>query len=253
MFDDVVAATGGAASGGQSSGGASSIGGSGGFVSSGGTVGLGGSVGSGGFAGFPAGGTAGTGGFVTGGTAGTLSMIDDFEDRNSSILPVEGRSGNWHAFYDATPGALITWSIRNAGRVGSLSALNFNGGVFTDWGAGVDVPIAGGGAYDASRFSGIAFWARTSAASSREVRLSVVDAHTTPEGGSCEVCFDHFGRWMVLSDSWQRYEFRWDQLTQMGWGDLFSEVQASAIYAIQFSTRADARFDVWIDDLAFFH
>jgi hypothetical protein len=246
---------GGTATGGASTAGSGGIAvggsaGAGAIAGNGGTAGAAGSGAVGGIAG-AAGGSAGAAG-ASGGSIG-LSMIDDFEDQNQFLLPIDGRSGQWSSFSDGTPGGELGFSILRAARPASNYALNLAGRGFTAWGAGVGFGLNRGGPYDASIYRGVTFWARIDSGSDTAVRLNVVDEHTTPEGGFCSACWDHFGRWIVLRQEWQRFVFRWDQLAQSGWGDLWSNVEPGAIYGMHFITRSNASFDVWIDDIAFFY
>jgi endoglucanase len=90
-----------------------------------------------------------------------------------------------------------------------------------------------------------------STGSSQFVRVDLPDVNTVPEGGICTNCWDHFGRWIVLTTTWQRFTFRWDQLSQSGWGDIEASIDESALYSMQFLLQANASYTVWIDDIAF--
>jgi hypothetical protein len=125
----------------------------------------------------------------------TDDLISDFTTDNG-VYPVDGRQGGWYTYGDrsglgtltpmeggAAPPDLDTGNPNCSGP-GSLHVISTG---FADWGSamGVDfVPMtttdAGGaakGTYDASRYRGIAFWAR-SAMPIPFVQVSVLDPYT---------------------------------------------------------------------------
>jgi hypothetical protein len=144
------------------------------------------------------GGTGGTGGGGAGGTSlcpPTDDLISDFAVDNG-VFPVDGRKGGWYTYADdsgfgtltppegggATPDA--DNGNPNCSGPGSLHVTSMG---FSDWGSamGVDfvmaVPTDGGGnakgTYDATKYRGIAFWARA-AAPIPFVQVSVLDPYT---------------------------------------------------------------------------
>jgi hypothetical protein len=93
---------------------------------------------------------------------GTLPSLDDFNDGDLVLRPVEQRVGSWYSFTDQTAGC-AKLSVEKGD---SSSALHFTGGGFDKWGAGFCVALAWslaeGGlcTYDVSAYSGIRFRAR---------------------------------------------------------------------------------------------
>jgi hypothetical protein len=102
-------------------------------------------------------------------------IISTFEDGTGSVMQVAGRGGGFYMFNDMTgtqtpaPGALP--DAKPVTRCESKFALCMSGSGFTTWGAGLGTDFApttaaaGGTAtkmtYDASKYTGVSFWART--------------------------------------------------------------------------------------------
>jgi hypothetical protein len=220
------------------------------------------------------GGTGGTstttaGGSSTGGAPAGLSMIDDMEDGDGSILASEGRKGAWYTYNDETATAMQEPAVglpfemapNNPPRDGSAFSANTKGSGFMTWGSGYgfDFNNAGAGttkaAYDASMYAGITFYARIGAGSTGAVRFNVGDGNTTPEGGVCAVgkCSDDFGKDINLTEAWQRFDIKFADMTQVGWSMvLLPALDAKTLYSVHFQTGIDKSFDLWVDDVAFF-
>ena len=125
-------------------------------------------------------------------------LISDFKMDNG-VFPVDGRSGGWYTYGDKAGFGTINppeggaalpdldTGNPNCSGPGSLHVISMG---YNDWGSamGVDfmpkvVTDAGDvakGTYDASKYKGIAFWAR-SAAPIPFVQVSVMDTYTIPE------------------------------------------------------------------------
>jgi endoglucanase len=105
------------------------------------------------------------------------------------------------------------------------------------------------GAYDASRYDGISFWAKGPG----HVRLELPDGDTTPEGRKCKDCYNDFGVELALAPGWQRYSVKFAWLVQrQGWGDPRPELDAKSLFAIEWQFGTKGRdFDVMIDDVRF--
>jgi hypothetical protein len=213
------------------------------------------------------GGHAGSGGSGAGGAPGGDSLIDDMEDKDGSILGIEGRQGAWYTYNDETAGGTqapevgkdFAMATLAPPRGDSTAAANTSGEGFTDWGAGVGFDLDNTGTtkatYDASAFSGIKLYAKIGPGSSKSLRINVVDKQTAPEGGICKEadaeCFDDFGAGVALTEEWKEITLAFADLTQQGFGKKFDAVDASALYAIHFQVDAGSKFDLWIDDVSF--
>ena len=208
-----------------------------------------------------AGGAAGSGGSVR------SPLIDDMEDGDNEILLSGGRIGYWFIANDETPAgtqlpaaADMPMTAIDPPREGSSFGANSSGSGFTEWGAefGFDLNNASGeaGAYDASTYTGIRFFARVGPGSVPNVRVNVADVHTVPQGGFCNEaaneCYDHFGSTLLLGQDWQPIELAFADLTQEDFGTPAPEgLQRDQLYGIYFGLEANVTFDVWIDDVSF--
>lgn len=195
---------------------------------------------------------------------GQEGMIDDGEDGNNQNLPEGNRGGYWYTFRDKK-GTTIepvagedggTFAMSEGGKSSQFAA-RFHGKI------GTGAPLFGGmgmnfidpkGAYDASKYAGISFWAKKGETSTPKVRLKVPDSNTDPDGGVCQECFNDFGGDLTLTTEWKQYIFPWKTMKQMpGWGNPRKpHITPSKIYGIQFQVNVpSANYDIFIDDLKF--
>jgi endoglucanase len=191
-------------------------------------------------------------------------MLDDGEDGNNQNLPIGDRGGYWYTFRDKK-GTTIeptagedggTFAMSEGGH-NSQFAARFHGKI------GTGAPLFGGmgmnfvdpkAPYDASKYAGIAFFARRGENSTPKVRLKVPDSNTDPDGGACTECFNDFGGDLNLTTDWKMYIYPWKSMKQMpGWGNPRKpHVNQAKIYGIQFQVNVpSANYDIYIDDLKF--
>jgi hypothetical protein len=221
-------------------------------------------------------GTGGDGSMTSGGTGGTgasmapmdVSMIDDMEDKDGSILAAEGRVGAWYTYNDTTG-----TQVPPAGQMGfdmteltpprdtSTYAANTSGSGFTTWGAGIGFDLNNDGSakqpYDASAYKGVTFWAKAGTGGIKNIRMNVQDAQTAPEGGICDKtatkgCNDHRGTAVLLTEEWKQFTFAFDAMKVVGFGQTFPTFQTNKLFAIQFQASQNVKFDIWLDDVAFY-
>ena len=251
--------TGGTTTGGTETGGSTTGGSTTGGTTTGGTT---------------TGGTA-TGGTATGGTGGGLSatcpavtpmagnipLIDNLEDGDAAIMSVDSRVGFWLTNNDRTPaaqqnpplGAFAPTTVSAHG--GNYSARTWGGG-FASWAvlrAQLQISEAGQCRYDASRYTGISFWARSGSNFGTPIGVSVATSATVSSdyGGSCELdCFDYHFFHIVPTTSWVRYQAPWTALKQKGWGTPAAFDSAGLMY-VEFAFT-DLPFDFYVDDLSFY-
>jgi len=220
-----------------------------------------------------AGGAATTGGppgsdGASGGGA-KQELIDDMNDGDGSILATSGRVGAWYTYNDATPMAMqkppvmMPFAMQTGGRDGMGYAAATSGSGFTLWGAGMGFNLHDPGdgmngsakvTYDASAYTGVAFWAKAGPGSVTSMRVNVSDKNTDPAGAVCapaDKCNDHFGKDLHLTETWALYTMTFDELLQLGWGQSFKALDVSHLYAVQFQVAKGVTFDVWLDDVAF--
>lgn len=186
--------------------------------------------------------------------AGKLPRLDDFDDENLLLAPVEDRVGTWYDFSDGTAGC-ANLKVEN---VASSPALHFTGSGFSKWGAAFGVALAwsmsqnGLCTYDLSAYSGIRFRARGNAT----VRMNVASRESAfkSAGGDCadsEGCFDQQGRNIPLSSNFQEFEVPFCSLAQRGFGAPLGPLDRSKVTNLNFLVQSTSSFDVWVDDLEF--
>ena len=200
-----------------------------------------------------------------------LDLIDDMEDDDNMILNVEGRSGVWDTFDDSTPGAtqlpatgqfemkLLDVAPHQNDRYSAYT----KGSGFTAWGAFMTVYMkADLSAYDASAFSGLAFYARIGAGTDSTMRVRFVGSDTDPSGGQCDpngsvqtACYDHFLQDVTgLSHTWSHYELYFVDFHQTGVGKQFPSIDLRHMLSLDFLFPGETsgnNFELWVDDLAF--
>ncbi len=258
---------------------------SGGDMSEAGKGGLAASAGGSAGNGTTAGGTGGTGGTAVAGAnsggagssgiagsaggppTGTGDLIDGFEDDDLTLEQTSGRGGVWYLFDDQTVGSagptpLVCSPLTGAPADLGLYALHITATGFTGFGSGLGVDFrAGKKVYDASKFTGIRFWAKVGVGKNTKHRVQVADATTDVAGGKCnaavsapngEKCDDHFGFNATFTTSWAQYVLRFDQLAQIGWGNPAPAITKTAVYGLQVTAKAKLEVDLWLDQIEFF-
>jgi endoglucanase len=190
------------------------------------------------------------------------AKIEDGEDNNNQILVQGDRAGYVYTYADAqgttmTPAGGGVFTMSPGGANGSQYALHMSGQlassgiVFAAIGLNFADPR---GPYDASKYKGVAFFAKKGPGSTSKVRIKLPDKNTDPDGGVCAACANDFGMQLSLSEEWQKFIVPFSALRQeSGWGNPRPRsVSPEAVYALQFQVNDKGKpFDVWIDDLAF--
>lgn len=184
---------------------------------------------------------------------GSCPLIDDLEDGDNKILPVEGRSGSWYAYNDGTGTTTPTEFETSADtRTGSTKALHTTGADHTDYGGGFGFSMA---CVDATAYSGMSFMAKGTG----KLYVTVATAETRPKGsgGDCVSahCNDNFGKIFELTADWAQYSLTWDELYQVGWGDpatfYDSHIVGADFSAYNPGDGLPYGWDFWIDDVSF--
>lgn len=192
-------------------------------------------------------------------------MISDCESANKTNF-IEGRGGYWYTFLDTKDnGGSQIWPL--SGALGGTFEMSEGGANGTAHSArmkgtigGADIVYAGmgmnfvdpKGTYDASKYKGIAFWAKKNGESTPHVRLKVPDVQTDPDGGICHQCFNDHGMNLTLTDDWVYYTVPFKAMTQEDWGPKDSGIDPSKIYGIQFQVNEKgAKFDISVDEIQF--
>lgn len=193
-------------------------------------------------------------------------LIDDMEDGNGSIAADDGRVGAWYTYNDATATGTQTPAVKMPFMMTELPeprdtskyAANSKGSGFTVWGAGFGFDLNNSGttksAYDASKYTGITFWAKVGTGSTTTVRFNIGDKNTTPEGGVCmpATCSDDFGQSLTLTESWQQFTIKFADMKAENWSKQnLAAIDKSALYAVHFQAGPMTTFDIWVDDISF--
>jgi hypothetical protein len=125
--------------------------------------------------------------------------------------------------------------------------------------ASADVP------FDISAYSRIVFWGMSAVSNTVKVQISNDD--TVPSGGKCgqsdasaDQCWDNFAKFVTPTPTWQRFEVKFSDLQQDGWGHpvpsgIFDPTTAHGInFQVLGPASASAppvSADFWIDDIYF--
>jgi endoglucanase len=183
-------------------------------------------------------------------------LIDDLEDGDSQIAKLEEREGYWFTSADPEGSTILPkgdFKPDGASFNESKRAAHMHGKMAR---SGKSLYVVLGfaflnpkGNYDASKYKGISFWAKGPG----KVRFQVPDVDTSPEGDKCTDCYNHFGVDLFLTDKWTRYTIPFDRMAmQPGWGDPAPEVNAKALFGVQWQFNTPgADYDVWVDDVEF--
>jgi hypothetical protein len=194
-------------------------------------------------------------------------LIDDFEigDLPSDLLiaKVAPRDGYWvrgSDLYDPTyaSGTLITEKSTRCPARGDWSG-HFEAHGFTNWNinwtAVFRAAASGNNAtpFDARAYGGISFWAAFGGDNGTDfaVPVGVTTMDNAWNGGICSsTCMDFYGTTVPLTHGWRRYQIRFAELAQAGWG----APQVPVIREDQmvgFIIWPRQQFDIWIDDVRF--
>jgi hypothetical protein len=182
---------------------------------------------------------------------GRAPLIDDFEDGDDALAPLEHRAGFWRwARESDAPGtapALIPVP-RPAPLPRNKLALHVKGGPLFDWGATVEVNFRPP-CYDATSYDGLELQARGPG----RVYVALREVGDIPplEGGTCEGdCYNAHVVKIDLARDWRGYQVRWAELHPRGIGK--PALDASRLHSVAFLIRAeDTPYDLWLDDVRF--
>jgi hypothetical protein len=194
-------------------------------------------------------------------------LLDGFEDEDLTLEQTSGRGGVWYLFDDGTVGTLgptpLVCSLLVAAppELGQYG-MHVTASGFTSFGTGLGVDFrAGKKPYDGSKLSGIRFWARVGDGKNTRHRLQIADATTDKAGGKCNPaadapngakCDDHFGINKTFTSSWASYVIRFDELSQIGWGNAGPALDKTTLYGLQVTAKAKLEVDLWLDQIEFF-
>jgi hypothetical protein len=182
---------------------------------------------------------------------GESPLIDDFEDGDDSVLPLEQRAGlwRWARETDALGSAPALLPIPRPGATPKNQlALHVKGSKLVDWGATVEFAFEPA-CYDASTYPGIAFEARGPGriyVAPRETSVIPVD-----KGGTCQRdCYNPHTTKVDLDGKFRTYVVRWADVHQRGFDK--PPLDSQRLHSVAFLIRPeDTPYDVWIDSVRF--
>jgi len=190
-------------------------------------------------------------------------VIDECEDNNNQVSTQGGRNGYWYTFVDKqgstiTPPAHTKFLMSPDGAGGSkyaahmLGKMSANGDpLFAGLGFSFTDPK---GPYDASKYTGVSFYAKVGPKSTKTVRLKVPDVNTDPDGRVCKECFNDFGADLTLTEQWKKYTIPFAGMKQRkDWGDPNPPaINKARLYGMQWQiTETGVDYDLWIDTVRF--
>jgi hypothetical protein len=209
-------------------------------------------------------------------------MIDDMEDGDEAICVRDGpngRHGPWVTVGDGSSmstlvpaqGFLAPTPIEGGRGTSSHYAAHFAGSGFTDWGALMGFTLNNdqglfSSTYKASAYGGITFWMKSNVAVS--VGFRVPATSPVEKGGTCKDSASEFNcnnnfqfRLSAPPDPnvWAEYHVPFAASVQgtrghprnQEFGD--ATWNADLLVGVEFGVGPGKAFDVWIDDVAFYH
>jgi hypothetical protein len=182
---------------------------------------------------------------------GSAPLIDDFEDGDDALTPLDGRNGfwRWARESDAPGTAPALFPVPRAdAKPRNRLALRAKGGQLFDWGATVEFNFRPP-CYDATAYTGVAVQARGPG----RIFVSLREVGVIPpfEGGTCsQDCYNSHAAKLELGREWRTYEVPWAELRQRGLGK--PPLDPSRLHSVAFLIRPeDTPYDVWLDDVRF--
>jgi hypothetical protein len=190
---------------------------------------------------------------------GDAPLLDDWEENDSRVAPLDGRAGNWATYDDGTgkqtpPDKSPLFPSRIHGSRGSSTrALHMVGGKFKNWGVTFGAELAAASCYDASAYAGIEFWAKGPGVI--KVGLQMIDVQDEKYGGFCKAepdCYNTHRKVVALSKTWKHYVVRWEELAQLYKAGPPLDFAPQRVRFLEFGIGPESTpYDLWIDDVAF--
>lgn len=217
-----------------------------------------------------AGAPATTGCVLATGTAADL-LIDDLDDGDGAVKAIGSRKGYWYTFNDGTPAAVqvptssatVPFKPTAGGYPAtSMFAATTSGPAFTTWGAGIGFHFNEAGsnlcAYNASVYSGIKFWAKTTAPLKAMVQIPATTAQASLTATDAPACFgtmcnDHFYLAVPVTAAWTEFtiDFAAATFKQEGWGTP-ATFDKSKLIGVQFQVGKGVAFNFSVDGITFY-
>jgi hypothetical protein len=115
--------------------------------------------------------------------------------------------------------------------------------------------------WDASAYTGVAFWAKTNTKTSISILVAFPSTQTDPTGGNCdpspgaekiEKCDDHFAASVLLGTDWSYFKLPFSKTAQTGWGKPYAALDVTSLLGLQWRLGANTDFDFVVDDIQFY-
>ena len=190
---------------------------------------------------------------------GDAPLLDDWEENDSRVAPLDGRAGNWTTYDDGTgkqtpPDKSPLFPTRLPGaRDGSKRALHVFGSKFKNWGVTLGAELANAACYDASAYAGIEFWAKGPGVI--KVGFQMIDVQSERYGGLCKVeadCYNTHRTVVRLDKTWRRYKVRWEELGQLYDAGPAVPFDPRRVRFFEIGIGPESTpYDLWFDDVAF--
>jgi endoglucanase len=183
-------------------------------------------------------------------------LVDDGEDGDFKIAAVGGRCGGWMVGKDdkstlePKDHKLI---MTKGGPDKSKMAVHIKGNT-----AAVDTACAAtflilacGDMYDATKYAGLSFWAKTEAKAPAKIRFVVTDGQTDPKGKIDNLCASHFGKNLDIATEWKKYTVSFADFTQGAGEPRFASLDAHRLFSLGWAVGEGQDFDLWVDEVRF--
>lgn len=183
-------------------------------------------------------------------------LISDFETNTDALVNVDGRNGAWVLGTDGSSGTLTAQPSGNCAADGKFAG-HFAANGFASWGnnwTAVFIGTPGNASaapFDASKYSGISFWAAFGGGNgeSFDVPVGVTTMDNAWNGHICTKCMDYYRTKVPLTHDWQRFVVSFASMAQAGWGT--PQVPMRKDQMVGFIIWPLQHFDIWIDDVRF--
>ena len=189
-------------------------------------------------------------------------MIENGEDMDDRILANEGRGGYLYTYLDELGTEIDppegAFEMVEGGANGTKYAMRMKGklaaaggDMYAGMGFGLMYPE---GFQDASKYSGVSFWAKKGAGSAGSVRFKSPDINTDPAGKICGDCYNDFGKDLELTEEWAQYTVLFEDMAQLeGWGSPRPNyIDNKQLFGMQWQVAIPgAAFEIWVDEVAF--
>jgi len=177
------------------------------------------------------------------------------------ICQGNGRVGYWYTYIDSSAGSTITPpatedptlpDVVSPARAASTHAMHASGifSLFAGMGLLINAPVLNDpwSTFDASRYTGITFWAK--GMGTVRILLQIPATVATQYHGTCTIsaCMGAVSSSRALSPTtWVQISIPFSSLTSGN-----ATFLPSALAAVEFQPTTGGQFDLWIDDVSFY-